>query len=840
MHGLSRFSAAFSPEEWGRLTSFAERVALHAGEVVLRRGDPPKSVYVVESGDLEAVDPRSSPPTVLGRYASGAVLGEMSFLDGAPVSANVRAARDAVVLRFDNAALAAVLNDHPDLDRAFHRGATTTLLERTRELTATTVSELMGRRANTRPNRAFSVGSTAGGHAMKVQGMLSVGFDPHAAVASADQTYEDVSFRVRSERLRIGSGEECEVSLADARIAPVAAELVRMEGGWRVVSTGERAAVVDGRMVSSAPVQDGATIQIGRYALELGEEHIRVEPIAPTVVLEARGLGRSVGDRVVLDDVGFAALSGEVVALIGPSGSGKTTLLNAIRGLRDTGSITLDGRPLESVLAAVPSTLGEVPQDDLLPPELTVDELLDDAARLRLPTLSASERAAAVNAVVEELGLGSVRSSRIGDPERRGISGGQRKRVSIATEVLTPSTRVLFLDEPTSGLDPRSADDIARLARRLADQGRIVLMVTHDTSESVLEQVDHLLVLAPGGRLAWFGPVDEGVEHFRARHTGDLFHRMDDRTPEEWQQAYLASPAHATWVAPRARLLPEGHLKPALEPPSTPIAPWGTQLAVLLRQYARVKLRDRASTAVLVLQPVLVAAVVVLVFPKATAGLVFLVVLACFWFGMSASVRELVADRVVWHRHRKLGMSTSAWVASKALVLGVAVAAQCAFLTGAAHLGAHLGSLGFSLPALAATTVLAGWTGLSLGLAVSALWRRSEAAVGTIVLLLVPQIAFSGVLMPLGEARALARGLSWVTPVRYAYHLALRTGDQLEYLRLGKWYARPVSGELFAMGLRPEGADVQGLPPIVLVAVLVGIGLAAFATAVALESRRRT
>ena len=833
------FVAAFSAGEWAAFTGHAEHVALQAGLVLMRRGQPPSHVYIVDAGCLEAVDPRSSPPTVLGVFAAGAVLGEMSFLDGEPVSADVRVGEGTTVFQFANDHLTEVLGQHPELDRAFHRGTTRTLLERTRRLTATTVTEAMGRRLGTDEVRRFSVGSTSGGHAMKVQALMALGLDPHAAVAAADGVFPSVTHALTGRRTRIGSSEDCDIVLPDARIAPIAAELVRVDEDWRIVSVGSRAVAVHGRSVSSAPVVVGDTVQIGRYAVTLEETCVRVEPLAPTFLLRAEGIGRTLGGKTLLEGVSFGVLSGEVVALIGPSGAGKTTLLDALRDGADRGQVWLDDRPFHPLLRANPTLLGEVPQDDIVLPELTVEESLLATAALRLPHLSTEQRASAVHRVIDELGLGAIRHSRIGDPDQRGISGGQRKRVNIAQEVLTPTTRILFLDEPTSGLDPRSAADIARLARRLADQGRIVLIVTHDMSEEVLAQVDHLLVLVPGGALAWFGPVDEGVAHFNAAHPSQIFDRLVDRTAGDWAARYRSSDTHLTWVARRSTLIADGQLACAEHGSPSPIASVPSQLWTLTAQYARVKLRDRSSVVVLGAQPLLVAAVMNLVFPKATAGLVFLLVLSCFWFGMSASVRELIADRVVWRRQRRLGISPVAWVGSKALVLGFAVAAQCAVVTGAAYASSGLGELGFSAQGLLGACVLTAWSGLGIGLFVSALWRRSEAAVGTIVLLLVPQIAFSGILMPLDQARTPAVWLSTVTPVRYAFQLALRTGERLDYVMgLGGWAQRPVSGELFSMGLRPPGADALGLPLPVLIGILVATTLLGLVGAMSLMNRR--
>jgi len=629
--------------------------------------------------------------------------------------------------------------------------------------------------------------------------------------------------QIQGKQALIGRSPSCEIVLPDPRVEPIHAELVRAGGAWRVVSRGERATVLDGAAVASAPVRDGAILHIGPYRLQITGRRVQVLPVPEPFALEARGIRRVTSDRILLDGVSFTALSGEVVALVGPSGSGKSTLVGALSGAApaDEGEILLGGEPIDAALARAPSIAGEVPQDDIVLPELTVEESLQFAARIRLPlAVGEAERQAAVRRVLAELGLETIRGHRIGDPERRGVSGGQRKRVNLGQEIVSDATRVIFLDEPTSGLDPKAATEIARLARRLADAGRIVVLVTHDMSASVIAQTDHLLVMVGGGRVAWFGPPGDAVAMFDAATPAQIFERLGAHRPETWAETYAASPAALRWVEMRSRVVAAGLLPPPRSEPA-PSPDRLSLLRTLTERYRLVKQRDRSGLVVLLLQPLLLAAVMHLVFPKPTASLVFLLTLSSIWFGMSAAVRELISDRAVWLRERRVGVGVTAWLGSKILVLGLIVALQCAALTLLVFPMSGLGPQGYSPIELIQAAALAGWSGLATGLLVGAAWGRSEAAVGTIVLLLVPEIAFSGIMMPLGQLGPLARAIAWCNPARYAFHLVLRSGDSLQYLNpLGQWQMRPVSGELYTMGLRPAGADSLGLGPYTLMFVL--------------------
>jgi ABC-type multidrug transport system ATPase subunit/CRP-like cAMP-binding protein len=828
----SAFRRQFDDDEWTRLTAYGERVRLASGTVLVRRGDPPGVFYVLETGEVEVVDPRTSPPTVLGTVGPGEPIGEVSFLNRVAASADVRVLHGVRGVRFQMARLDAALREDPALDAVFHRALAYTLVGRLGRVTSSAMAGAFSRPDSWSDLDEAPVETTG---------------DPYLASVLRPPARAARIPLERDRRIRLGSATTCDVVLDDPRVAPVHAELLYVEDdGWRVVAADQNAFVVGGDWALAAPLRDGAVLGIGRARLKRVGDVLHRLPAPPSFALHVEDIGRQIGSHQILWDIDFTVLAGEVVAMVGPSGAGKSTLMDVMSGASrpDAGRVRLGAEDLSAVLRRQPATTAEVPQDDIVLPELTVEESLHFAARMRVPGWSTAQREHAVNDLLADLGLDAVRASRIGDPAARGISGGQRKRVNIGQELLTDATRVLFLDEPTSGLDPRSSIDIARLARRLADAGRVVLLVTHDLGPTLLAEVDHLLVLAPGGRLAWFGPTEDACRHFGVATPDGIFDRLPDRSSEAWATLYAGS-AMARVLALRGRLSDEG-LAPfaptAVPPDDEPVARpgWWLQLALIASRFAKVKVRDRMSTIVLLLQPLIVGVVILLVFPRGTSGLLFLLVLSCFWFGMSAAVRELIADHVVWRRERRIGLSPAAWVLAKALVIGLAVAAQCIVVTVIAHVGVGLGPLGFPLVELAATCVLTGWVGVSTGLLVSAVWRRSEAAVGTIVLLLVPQIAFSGLLMPLAEVSPPARALSWITPVRYAFHLAIREGEKLQYVYLGRWKERLVTGELFALGLRPEGVDSLGLSAVVLVLALCAFIVLQLVATIALVSRSRS
>jgi ABC-type multidrug transport system ATPase subunit len=417
----------------------------------------------------------------------------------------------------------------------------------------------------------------------------------------------EMRFALTGERMTIGRRIGSDILLSDPQVAPRHAVLESSADGWRVSDGGSgRPTVLNGRPVSASPLADGDRLQVGPYTLVFDGEALVASSARQFSSLSIRSLKHQIDGVSLIDDVSFTVFSGEVIAVVGPSGSGKTTLLNAINGIApaDAGEVLLDGQCFHGLVARDSSLVGIVPQDDLVHAELSVEESLFYSGRLRLPSsVTDAQVWEQVDRVLAELGLQPHRHSRIGDVARRGISGGQRKRVNLGQELMSQSTRVLFLDEPTSGLDPRASQDIASRVRQLADRGRIVFLVTHDLTPEIMNAVDHMLVIAPGGRLAFFGPPAKACRWFDVATPDGVFNRFGDRAPAVWASDYRKSADARTYVETREQLLAlEGVTRSGdsiQDNPRSLLAQTRAQLA----RYAKVKVRDRTGMAVLLAQP---------------------------------------------------------------------------------------------------------------------------------------------------------------------------------------------------------------------------------------------
>jgi ABC transport system ATP-binding/permease protein len=629
-------------------------------------------------------------------------------------------------------------------------------------------------------------------------------------------TTGEMRFELDGDRVVIGRSIGVDVLLADPQVAPRHAELIRGPEGWRILDGGSgRPTVLNGRSVTASPLEDGDCLQIGPYALVLDGDSLSASSERRFSSLSIRRLCREIDGVSLIDDVSFTVFSGEVIAVVGPSGSGKTTLLNAISGVApaDSGEVLLNGTAFHVQLERDSSLVGVVPQDDLVHAELSVEESLFYSGRLRLSAgVSDTEVRTQVDRVLGELELEPHRHSRIGDVLRRGISGGQRKRVNLGTELMTKRTRILFLDEPTSGLDPRASQDIARRVRQLADRGRIIFLVTHDLTPEIMASVDHMLVIAPGGRLAFFGPPAGACQWFGSPSPDGVFNRFGDRASEEWARDYRRSAAARRYVETREQLLAlEGvtRAEGTTEPYRRSL--W-TQAVAQLSRYAKVKTRDRTGMVVLAAQPPLLAAVMWLVFPKPTTALMFMLALSCLWFGMSASVRELISDRVIWLRERRVGVGVLPYMFSKVAVLGMLATLQCVVFTALLFSVLDMGDYGYDLVRLSTVCTMTGLVGMSLGLLVSASWTSSEAAVGTLPLLLIPQITLSSIMVSVRSMGELAQLCSWFTVQRYAFDAVIKCGDELAYFKYGQWQRQRVRGFLYELGLKDSSkAEDLGL-----------------------------
>ncbi|MGW7191451.1 FHA domain-containing protein, partial [Streptomyces sp. NPDC054838] len=380
--------------------------------------------------------------------------------------------------------------------------------------------------------------------------------------------------------VRIGRAPDNDLVVDDLVVSRRHAELRALpDGSYEIADLGSHnGTYLNGAPVQRARVAEGDIVGIGHSAFCLVGDQLQEYVDTGEVSLAVQDLAVAVdhGRKVLLDHVSFPVGARCLLAVVGPSGAGKSTLLGALTGLRpaDQGTVLYDGRDLYRDYAELRSRIGLVPQDDILHAQLTVRRALTYAAELRFPQDTAkAERQDRVDEVIRELGLRERADQAI-----HSLSGGQRKRVSVALELLTKPS-LLFLDEPTSGLDPGMDRSVMHMLRGLADDGRTVIVVTHSVLS--LDVCDRLLVLAPGGRVAYFGPPGETLGFFGFAEWPEAFEAFENQQDRDWAGEYRASALYRKYVRvpgqPAVAGAPGGPAGFAAAPPKA--QSWGAQLS---------------------------------------------------------------------------------------------------------------------------------------------------------------------------------------------------------------------------------------------------------------------
>ncbi|MFH8569925.1 FHA domain-containing protein [Streptomyces sp. NPDC017993] len=597
--------------------------------------------------------------------------------------------------------------------------------------------------------------------------------------------------------MRIGRALENELVVSDLQVSRNHAEFrATPDGRFEIRDLGSH----NGTYVNGQPVAKSGTALIGPNDI-IGVGHStfrlvgdRLEEFVDTgeVSFSARHLTVTVdGGKQILKDVSFGVPEKSLIAVIGPSGSGKSTLLKALTGYRpaNQGDVLYDNRNLYKQFAELRQRIGLVPQDDILHKELTVAKALKYAAKLRFPGDTAeSEREARIDEVLRELKLDIHKDKKV-----TSLSGGQRKRVSVALELLTKPS-LIFLDEPTSGLDPGMDRDVMQLLRGLADDGRTVLVVTHSVAE--LGICDKLLVMAPGGGVAYFGPPEEALNFFQYDTWADVFSAFENYRDYDWMGRWRGSPHYQMYAADIDAVAPQSV---TIQPPPARMQKsqsWGSQLWTLMRRYVSVLASDRGFLGLMVILPAVLGVVSILI-PSdyglgygplnksrtnrdASTIMLILAVGMCF-SGAANSVRELIKERVIYERERATGLSRSAYLMSKVIVLGVVTAFQGVIIAAIGFSPRKLPTEGLLLenaPAveMALAIIALGFTSMMFGLIISALVKTAEKTMPLLVMFAIVQVVFTGVLFQLFDTVGVGQ-FSWLMPSRWAVAAMGATAD---------------------------------------------------------------
>jgi ABC-type multidrug transport system ATPase subunit len=544
---------------------------------------------------------------------------------------------------------------------------------------------------------------------------------------------------------------------------------------------------VNGARVDSAVLHDGDVVTIGNIDLVFGGGTLarRVESATTTRTggLDVRGVTWTIeNNKTLLDDISLGAQPGTLTAVIGPSGAGKSTFARLVAGYTHPtkGTVAFEGHNVHAEYASLRSRIGMVPQDDVVHGQLTVQQALMYAAELRLPPdTTKADRAQVVARVLEELEMSQHLHTRVDK-----LSGGQRKRASVALELLTGPS-LLILDEPTSGLDPALDRQVMTMLRQLADAGRVVLVVTH--SLTYLDVCDQVLLLAPGGKTAFSGPPSQIGPAMGTTNWADIFSTVAN-DPDGSAARYLARTGPPPPPPPAEKPAELG------DPSHTSLF---RQFSTIARRQMRLIVSDRGYFIFLALLPFIMGALSMSVpgnvgfgtpdpmgdAPTEPGQILVLLNVGAVFMGTALTIRDLIGERAIFLREQAVGLSTSAYLLAKVCVYTVAAVVQSGIVVGIAILGKGgptKGAVALGIPNLELFVDIAMTTVASamLGLVLSSIAKSNEQIMPLLVVAVMSQLVFNGGMIPVTGRTGLDQ-MSWATPARWGFATSASTVDLL-------------------------------------------------------------
>ncbi len=588
----------------------------------------------------------------------------------------------------------------------------------------------------------------------------------------------------------IGRAADNDIVVSDVLASRQHATLVQTRLGTEIRDKSVNGTFVNGTRVGSAILSEDDVVTIGNVDLVFRKGTLvrRSEAASRTGGLEVRNVKYVVDNsKQLLDNISLTARPGTLTAVIGGSGAGKSTLARLIAGYArpTSGSVSFEGHDIHAEYASLRSRIGMVPQDDVVHRQLTVNQALGYAAELRLPPdTSKADRAKVVEKVLNELDLTKHADTRVDK-----LSGGQRKRASVALELLTGPS-LLILDEPTSGLDPALDYQVMTMLRQLADAGRVVIVVTHMLS--YLDTCDQLLLVAPGGKTAYCGPPDQIGDAMGTTNWAKIFTKVG-ADPEEANRRFVEQSEAQKRPQKPSRDEEPGDLG---EPVHTSMR---RQVSTVARRQVRLVVADRAYFVFRAFLPFILGALSLTVpgskgfrVPGPNAGtpdeavqILALLLPAAAFMGTALTIRDLVGERPIFQREQAVGLSTTAYLLAKtavfcgfavlqsAIITAIVVLGKSAPARGAVLLGQSTAGATVELFATVAATCVAS---AILGLAISSLVRSSEQIMPLFVVAVMAQLVLCGGMVPVTGRLGLDQ-LSFAMPARWGYAAAASTVD---------------------------------------------------------------
>jgi ABC-type multidrug transport system ATPase subunit len=556
-----------------------------------------------------------------------------------------------------------------------------------------------------------------------------------SSYASSGSGQKDIIALLESKgQVLIGRSQECDIVIDHASVSRRHALVFGLERSTGRIMVRDlnsmNGTFINGRKVhGESSMVLSESLFIGRFKVPLNGSP---QNLATQLAIRAEGIVKQFATgKVGLHRCSLDINVNSLTAIMGPSGCGKSTLLKVLNGFAPAtdGKVEISGLDLNSNYAYLKTLIGYVPQDDIIHKELTVLQCLYYSAKIKLKGVSKETILQKLNHAMRALGIYEIRHQRID-----AISGGQRKRVSIATEILNDPL-ILFLDEPTSPLDPQTIEEFLKILQNLAKNGTAVVMVTHKPED--LHYMNDVIFMAEGGHLIYQGKTNEYLNFFRVKNTVEVY-------------AELAGAKSARWIDRSSGGGRQSNGSASKFDASRVSRPFYLhQYFWLTIRYFNIKFNDRIGTSILLLQAPLIAVIIGLVFKHLTPAVSFVMVVSAIWFGTTNAAREIVAESSIYKRERMYNLGIWPYLFSKITVLLVFSTIQLLLFVAIimlvfesgdhqVHWNNYLGGVGVLLVISLTSTIF--------GLFLSSILNTTEKVMSLVPITLIPQIMLSGLI----------------------------------------------------------------------------------------------
>ncbi len=580
--------------------------------------------------------------------------------------------------------------------------------------------------------------------------------------------------------ITIGRDGANDITLDNPYISKVHARLYMSHGGSYVISdnSSRSGVLVDGiPVMDQAVLKDKDVIQILGYQLLYSQNCIYYKKKASGIVLRAVNISKVVDNgKKILDGVNLEIKGNEFVAIIGGSGAGKSTLMGVLNGFdkKHTGDVYYNNISITKNFNSIKDIIGYVPQDDIVYENLTLRDMLRYSAELRMPADQTDEEIShRIDEVLATLDLTANQNTYI-----RKLSGGQKKRASIAVELLA-DPKVFFLDEPTSGLDPGTEKNLMQAMSRLSkEQERTIVMVTHTTQS--LHLCDKVIFMGPGGRLCFVGSVDEAKTFFNTDDLTEIYNLIAE-DPVYWAETYRRGQGARTQSI-------SGNPGEAVKTKKNKVSGL-YQFAVIFERYVHLSMNDWKKMAIQLATPVIMGIIIWFIadenFLKTYSGtksILFTMSCAAIWIGLFAAIQEVCKERNILKREYMANLRLRSYVSAKFFVLMMLCIVQSLLLVTTSIVMLRFKYSGDDEIELTAENTLFGtdkgittemlitiWltmlASVALGLLISSFFRNSDKATTIAPFVLIIQLVFSGMLFQLEGAK---ETISYITFSRWS------------------------------------------------------------------------